>query len=57
MCIAFEEDLSEVAFAVGGTSLALLDFLRYAHVVSEIPVAPPLEKEQGRHVEREGVFC
>ena len=29
VCIALEGDLSEVAYAVGGTSLAGLDFLRY----------------------------
>ena len=56
LCIAFEGDLSEVAYAAGGTPLARLDFLRYAHVVSEIRVGP-LEKDRGRHVWREGVFC
>ena len=48
LCIAFEGDLSEVVYAVGSTSIPQvyprgvggrrLDFLRYAHVVWEIPV-------------------
>ena len=56
LCIAFEGDLSEVAYAVGGTSQAELDFLRYAHVVSEIPVAPPREGARKTCVERGGLL-
>ena len=56
VCIAFEGDLSEVAYAVGGTSLAGLDFLRYVHVVSEIPVAPPREGARKTCVTRGGLL-